>query len=111
MPAPIEQWRTTSDGWIYPANYAEAVDANKYTQAIAKVYGMSDVAQRRAALIAAAPELLAALQATLSPLILLGDFIGNEFSGSAGIEPFNRCEIILNAINAIARATGQEATQ
>jgi hypothetical protein len=58
-----------------------------------------------ARLIAAAPELLAALEAALTPLIRLGDFIGNDDKGGAsGLGPFDRCAIISAVRSAIAKA-------
>ncbi len=61
-----------------------------------------------ARLIAAAPDMLAALRECLNPLIRLGDFIGNEHKGENGIPAFDRCAIIRQVRAAIARATGQE---
>ena len=52
-----------------------------------------------ARLIAAAPELLAALQATLPWLVLLGDHIGNGTKDA----PNGRCDAILAARAALAR--------
>jgi len=64
-------------------------------------------AEANAALIAAAPQLLAALEATIKPLVRLGDFIGNEDNGGAsGLGHFDRCAIILQARAAIAQAKG-----
>ena len=48
-------------------------------------------------------ELAEALRATLPALILLGDFIGNTFDGTVGIEPFDRCEIISQARLALSK--------
>lgn len=48
-------------------------------------------------------ELLEAARATLPALMLLGDFIGNEFSGKVGIPPFDRCAIILALRDSIAK--------
>ena len=43
-----------------------------------------------------------ALEATIIPLIRLGDFIGNEDEGGAsGLGPFNRCEILLRVRKAL----------
>lgn len=44
---------------------------------------------------------LAVLREVLPPLILLGDYIGNEFAGKVGIEPFDRCAIIGRVRDAI----------
>lgn len=54
--------------------------------------------QANARLIAAAPELLAALEATIQLLVMLGDFIANKHG---------RCEVILSARAAIAKAKGE----
>lgn len=60
-----------------------------------------------AALIAAAPELLEALEATIIPLQRLGDFIGNiDNGGVSGLGSFNRCDILLAVRSAIAKARG-----
>lgn len=36
----------------------------------------------------------AALEGTIQPMILLGDFIGNDFAGKVGIPAFDRCAAI-----------------
>lgn len=62
--------------------------------------------QANARLIAAAPELLVALRATLPLLVQLGDHIGNgpvTGPGSLGI----RCDVIEAARAAIAKAEGR----
>jgi hypothetical protein len=65
--------------------------------------------QANARLMAAAPDLLAALEATVTPLIRLGDFIGNEDAGGvSGLGAFDRCAIILKVHAAIAKAKGVE---
>ena len=46
---------------------------------------------------------LSALERTLPPLILLGDYIGNEFAGKVGIEAFDRCAIIGAVRDALER--------
>jgi hypothetical protein len=51
--------------------------------------------------------LLAALRETITPLILLGDYIGNEWEGKTGIPAFDRCAIIGRVRAAIA--TGERA--
>ena len=61
--------------------------------------------KENAKLMAAAPELLAALEATLIPLERLGDFIGNTDSGGAsGLGAFDRCAIIGQVRDAIDKA-------
>jgi hypothetical protein len=63
-----------------------------------------------AILIAAAPELLAALRRVVIPLERLGDFIGNtDTGGASGLGKFDRCEILLAVRNAIATAEGRTA--
>lgn len=57
-----------------------------------------------ARLLAAAPMLLGALEATLPALVLLGNYIGNEWKGGGGIEPFDRC-LLIERINACIAAT------
>jgi len=51
-----------------------------------------------------APDLLAAAQAALPALVLLGDYIGNAFAGKTGIPAFDRCAVIDDLKNAIAAA-------
>jgi hypothetical protein len=51
--------------------------------------------------------LLAALKETITPLILLGDYIGNEWEGKIGIPAFDRCAIIGRV--RVAIATGERA--
>lgn len=55
--------------------------------------------------LAAAPELAAALLATIAPLIRLGDFVGNhDHGGASGMGEFDRCAILLQARTALAKA-------
>jgi hypothetical protein len=78
--------------------------------AVCEVYGIADgtEAAANARLIAAAPELLEALEATILPLMRLGDFIGNDDkNGPEWAGRFDRCAIILRARNAITKATGK----
>ncbi|MHB1869631.1 MAG: hypothetical protein ACYCT1_02085 [Steroidobacteraceae bacterium] len=49
-------------------------------------------------------DLVASLRATIPALVLLGDYIGNEHKGKAGIPAFDRCAIIGQAKGAIAHA-------
>ena len=77
---------------------------------VADVGGLERSPEERVAnarLIAAAPALLAALESCVAPLVLLGDYIGNEHPGKVGIEPFKRCDILLAARQAIAQARGE----
>ncbi len=53
---------------------------------------------------AAAYAMLAALEQTLSPLIILGDHIGNVFPGGNGQPAFDRCKIIGQIREAIESA-------
>lgn len=68
----------------------------------------ADTLAENAHLRAVNAELVAALRATLNPLVLLGDYIGNEYraDGDAFIEPFDRCAIIGQVKDALARAEG-----
>lgn len=53
--------------------------------------------------------LVEALKATLTPLVRLGDFIGNEDKGGAsGLGAFDRCAIIGKVKEALALAEGKE---
>ena len=62
-----------------------------------------------AKLIAAAPDLLAALEAAIPALQRLGDFVGNtDSSGASGLGVIDRCAIIGNALAAIATAKGEK---
>lgn len=45
-------------------------------------------------LIAKAPKMLALLERAIPQLILLGNYIGNEWPGGGGIEAFDRCALI-----------------
>lgn len=73
-------------------------------------YDPETEARANGQLIAAAPDMLEALQAALTPLIRLGDFIGNEDAGGAsGLGPFDRCAIILQVRRAIAKAKGEQS--
>jgi len=57
-----------------------------------------------AALEADNARLREALEATLKPLVRLGDFIGNEDQGGAsGLGPFDRCAIISQVKTALAQ--------
>lgn len=47
-------------------------------------------------------DILSALKAAQAPLILLGNYIGNEWPGGGGILPFDRCAAVLSVHNAIA---------
>lgn len=85
-----------------------AVSKNTIGYTIAQVSTAGE-GEANARLIAAAPDLLAALEAAIVPLIRLGDFIGNNDAGGAsGLGPFDRCAIIRQARAAIAKATGEE---
>jgi hypothetical protein len=55
-----------------------------------------------------APKLLAALEEVIIPLILLGDYIGNEWEGKTGIPAFDRCAIIGRVRDAIASANSEQ---
>jgi hypothetical protein len=61
----------------------------------------------RASYITGQPQAVATLAAAagdaLPALCLLGDFIGNTFPGKIGYPAFDRCAIILNLRNALAR--------
>lgn len=46
--------------------------------------------------------LIAAAQATIVPLVRLGDFIGNEDGGANGLPAFDRCAILLELRAALA---------
>lgn len=48
-------------------------------------------------------DLIEALRATIPALTLLGNHIGNKWGGGDGIKAFDRCEIILNAKNALQK--------
>lgn len=62
-----------------------------------------------ARLIAAAPDLLAALESALPALIRLGDFVGNvDLGGASNQGRIDRCALILQARAAIAKATGEQ---
>jgi hypothetical protein len=93
-------WETTRDGWIYPADYAERVSANKFDAALAKAYGVSDQARANADLIAAAPELLDALQQCVAAYREHRD---QQPTGHLWPDPNH----IFHACYAIAKATGQ----
>jgi hypothetical protein len=92
----------TPGPWIKDRNLITDQDG----QDIATVtYHQNGYVQANARLIAAAPELLAALEATLIPLMRLGDFIGNTDSGGAsGLGAFDRCAIIGRVRDAIDKA-------
>ena len=84
---------------------------NNRPQRIAYMQDHLPEVEADAQLIASAPELLAALEATLIPLMRLGDFIGNTDSGGAsGLGAFDRCAIIGQVRDAIdkAKAEGRE---
>ena len=57
-----------------------------------------------AAMFAASPDMFAALEKATPALILLGNYIGNEWRGGGGIESFDRCGIIEEIRAAIAKA-------
>lgn len=57
--------------------------------------------------MSAAHDMLAALKATRPALILLGNYIGNEWPGGGGIDAFDRCEIIGSVRTAIDKAEGR----
>jgi hypothetical protein len=58
-------------------------------------------------LLTAAAELRDALRATLTPLMRLGDFIGNEDAGGASaLGAFDRCAIIRQVMDALDKADG-----
>jgi hypothetical protein len=80
---------------------------NQSGDQIAELCYMNGPEMDDARLIAAAPDLLAALEESIDPLILLGDFIGNTFDGTVGINPFDRCAIIGRIRAAIAKARGE----
>ena len=64
-------------------------------------------AKENAAMFAAGPDLLAALEKTIPALVLLGNFIGNEWHGGGGINSFDRCALIGEIRAAIAKAKGE----
>lgn len=71
-------------------------------------YVAGDILEADARLIAAAPEILAALEAALKPLIRLGDFIGNvDQGGASGLGPFDRTEVVRQVNAAIRKAKGE----
>lgn len=53
-------------------------------------------------------ELVAVLETTIAPLILLGDFIGNEHAGNVSAAPFDRCAII-SGIRALLARLGEQS--
>ena len=60
---------------------------------------------RDAALVRAAPDLLAALEAAIPALIRLGDFVGNvDPGGVSGLGQIDRCALIAQARQAISKA-------
>jgi len=81
---------------------------NKYIIARidAPIHLHNETTEANARLIAAAPDLLAALRAVIPALIILGDHIGNEFKGGNGQPAFDRCALIGAARAAIAKAEG-----
>lgn len=56
--------------------------------------------------LAAAPEALEVLARALPALVLLGNYIGNEWKGGGGIEPFDRCALILAIKDVLAKVKG-----
>lgn len=66
---------------------------------------IDEKAMRALMVCMAADDLLAALEATLIPLMRLGDFIGNTDSGGAsGLGAFDRCAIIGRVRDTIDKA-------
>ena len=56
------------------------------------------------AIFTAAPDLIRVLGKAIPALILLGNYIGNEWHGGGGIESFDRCAIIGEARAILAKA-------
>lgn len=50
--------------------------------------------EAHANLFAKSPKMLALLERAIPQLILLGNYIGNEWPGGGGIEAFDRCALI-----------------
>ena len=98
-------WWVDDDGFI-----ASGTDETYRTIADPRCSDMdSETHEANARLIAAAPDLLVALQAVLPALIRLGDFVGNaDEGGASGMGRIDRCALILEARAAIARATKED---
>lgn len=98
---------------VQPLTWHAQGDANDYCLlrdghwlAALKMNGELGVAEqeRYVAQLAAAPELVAALRATIVPLMRLGDFVGNvDEGGASGLGSFDRCAILLQARQALAK--------
>lgn len=98
---------------VQPLTWRAQGDANDYCLlrdgnwlAALKMNGELHVAEqeRYVAQLAAAPELAAALRATIVPLMRLGDFVGNvDEGGASGLGSFDRCAILLQARQALAK--------
>lgn len=88
------------------ANYYWLRQDNKWLAVLHLNGEMLPVEQERlVAQYAAAPELVAALMATVVPLIRLGDFVGNvDTGGASGLGPFDRCAILGQARAALLKA-------
>lgn len=104
-------WAAESEGSIVAVESGR--DAGRVIVELARADGRSvggtkamDAAmEANARLIAAAPELLAALEAAIPALIRLGDFVGNvDPGGASGMGRIDRCALILQAREAIAKA-------
>ena len=96
-PSDYDRDEGTMGTWNYPDDYSRIATTSDE--------GSGNNAQANAALIAAAPELYAALERCIPLLEQLGDFIGNgpldpNNPGSLG----ERCDAILQARNALGKA-------
>lgn len=93
--------------WTIKDSQGRAIaEAERHTKRLGTGVGAAN-----ARLIASAPALLEAIQATLKPLIRLGDFIGNEDKGGiSGLGAFDRCAIIGQVRDAISQATQSEGS-
>ena len=104
-PGPWRVVRCNSDATGYPLAVMGADGGGRALESPPSFVGYF-VSEADADLAARAPDLLAenerlreALEACIIPLMVLGDFIGNEYDGSSacGLAPFDRCAIIAAA--------------